>query len=308
MVYAVCGAGKTELVFEVINYALHNKQKVGFAVPRRDVVIELTNRFKNTFKEAKVISLYGGNTKEIDGEIICLTTHQLYRYSSFFDLLILDEIDAFPFYKNEVLEALFKRSVKGNFIKMSATPDKETVNDFKKEGYDVVTLFTRYHNKPIPVPVVKARFWIFKYLFLIVKLKKIIKENKPCLIFVPTIEESENLYHFLNIFAKGGYFVNSKIKNRSKIIEDFRNNKYKYLVTTAILERGVTLKNLQVIIFNADNLIYNENSLIQISGRVGRKIGYESGEVIFIVQKNTKFIKTAISTIREANKHLQGLF
>ena len=147
---------------------------------------------------------------------------------------------------------------------MSATPDKKTLDDFKKEGYDVVTLFIRYHNKPIPVPVVKVRFWIFKYLFLIAKLKKFIKENKPCLIFVPTIEESENLYCFLNIFAKGGYFVNSKIKNRSKIIEDFRNNKYKYLVTTAILERGVTLKNLQVIIFNADNSIYNENSLIQI--------------------------------------------
>ena len=49
LIYAVCGAGKTELVFRVIEYALSLSQHVGFAIPRRDVVIELRNRLASSF-------------------------------------------------------------------------------------------------------------------------------------------------------------------------------------------------------------------------------------------------------------------
>ena len=99
LVYAVCGAGKTELVYETILYALNNQKQVGFCVPRKDVVIELEPRIKVAFKEAKVISVYGEHSEVLTGDIILLTTHQLYRYNDYFDLLIIDEADAFP-YKN----------------------------------------------------------------------------------------------------------------------------------------------------------------------------------------------------------------
>lgn len=124
LIYAVCGSGKTELVFKVIEYSLKNHLKVGFAIPRKDVVIELKDRLSQVFKNNKVISIYGGNTKDLNGDITVLTTHQLYRFDKVFDLLILDEIDAFPYKDNIVLENIFKRSVKGNYILMSATPSK----------------------------------------------------------------------------------------------------------------------------------------------------------------------------------------
>ena len=95
--------------------------RVGFAIPRKDVVYELSIRFKNTFKKAKIVSLYGGNTEILEGDIICLTTHQLYRFNNYFDLLILDELDAFPYKDNDVLYNIFLRSIKGNYILMSAT-------------------------------------------------------------------------------------------------------------------------------------------------------------------------------------------
>jgi competence protein ComFA len=49
LVYAVCGAGKTELSFGVIEQALRRGHQVGFALPRRDVVIELFWRLKEAF-------------------------------------------------------------------------------------------------------------------------------------------------------------------------------------------------------------------------------------------------------------------
>ena len=44
LLHCVCGAGKTELVVESIAQALREKKKVCFAIPRRQVVLELCGR------------------------------------------------------------------------------------------------------------------------------------------------------------------------------------------------------------------------------------------------------------------------
>ena len=88
LVHAVCGSGKTEIVLEVISYAINHNLKVGFAVPRRDVIRELFLRFKSIFIHNKIVVVYGGHTRFLEGDLICLTTHQLFRYSNYFDLLI----------------------------------------------------------------------------------------------------------------------------------------------------------------------------------------------------------------------------
>lgn len=283
--------------------------KVGFAIPRRDVVIELVHRLKTTFKTYKVISVYGGHTDDLVGDIVCLTTHQLFRYENYFDLLILDEIDAFPFKGDYVLNALFKRSLKGHYVMMSATPSEDMINLYKNtKGKNMIELHTRYHKQPIPVPHVhKTNSYFMPYITL-KYLKKFLEDKKPVLVFAPTISECEFLYKMLKIFVKDGFFVHSKCVNRAKIISDFKENKYKYLVTTAVLERGVTIKNLQVIIYDASNTIYTKEGLIQISGRVGRVIGATDGEVVFVSSKETDAIKNAIREIEKSNTHLQNMF
>ena len=308
LIYAVCGAGKTELVFESIHYALSNKLTVGFAIPRRDVVIELAFRLQNTFKKYKVISVYGGNTDNKVGDIICLTTHQLFRYEKYFDLLILDEIDACPFKGNYVLNALFRRSIKGNYIMMTATPSKEILDEFRNgKDKELLELYVRYHHKPIPVPVIKRSIKVLLPFIVVKNLLRFKSLKKPLLIFVPTINYCEKLYNFIKIFAKSGNFVHSKRIERSQIIEDFKNKKYDFLVTTAVLERGVTIKNLQVIIYKADNDIFTKEGLIQISGRVGRVIGATSGEIIYISETTTKAMKDSIDEINRANRVLQNM-
>ena len=170
--------------------------------------------------------------------------------------------------------------------------------------YSIVTLFKRYHGKKIPEPSIFVNLRLVNYLYLFFKFRKFIKEEKPLLVFAPTIEECENLYSVLKLFKISGDYVHSKCKDRSLRIERFRNNEYKFLVTTAVLERGVTLKNLQVIIFNASSFIYTKEALIQISGRVGRKKDATDGEVIFIGCRKTKEMVQARETIIDANKNL----
>ena len=307
LVKAVCGSGKTEICFGIISYCIRRGLTVGFAVPRTNVCIELYGRFAWVFKENKVIAVYGGHHNILNGDLIVLTTHQLFRYENYFDLLIMDEIDAFPFKGDDVLEAMFINSLRGNFILMSATPNEQTINNLENNGGEVIELYSRFHKHPLPVPnVIKGNIMYLNYN-LIKYLSKFIKQNKPVFIFVPIIDLSFSLFMFLRLFFHHGNYVNSKRENRNQIIEDFRNKKYDYLVTTAVLERGVTVKDLQVIVYKADHKIYDSFSLIQIAGRVGRKMDAPEGEVIFLARHINDEIKKAVGEINSANEKLQNM-
>lgn len=307
LVNAVCGAGKTELVYRVIAFCLAQGKNVAFAVPRRDVVIELSARIREVFPFNSVTSVYGGHTEKLESDIVVLTTHQLYRYDKYFDLIILDEIDAFPFKNDKLLNEMFFRAVKGRIVMMSATPSKDIIDFFSEGNRQILELNTRFHRHPLPVPNVTVRIGIFKLPYLVRKLREFIKKGKKVFVFTPTIDKCEFVHKIVKIFVKNGTFVHSKCKDRSQKIKNFKLGKYDYLITTAVLERGVTFKDLQVIIFDADNEIYDSQALIQISGRVGRKKDAPEGEVIFLVNKESDEIRQAIEAIRTKNKYLQDL-
>ena len=80
---AVTGAGKTEIIYELIRYCVNENKKIGIVIPRKDVVIELYFRIKKDFINASVIGVYGGNNKKLFADIVILTSHQLYHYNSF---------------------------------------------------------------------------------------------------------------------------------------------------------------------------------------------------------------------------------
>lgn len=308
LVFAVCGSGKTEIVLSLISYVIEKGGTVAFAIPRRDVVIELAQRLSEIFKDNEVVSVYGGYTNELKGHIVCLTTHQLFRYPDYFDLLIIDEIDAFPYKGNDVLKAFSKRSRKCNSVFLSATVSKEEREDFIKNGGRVLELFVRHHRYPLPVPVIKTYNSFLIYLGLVCVVGQLLKSKKPLFVFAPTIRECERIFRILHLFFKRGDYVHSKRTDRNKVIEQFKHNKNGYLVTTAVLERGVTLEGLQVVVFKADHFIYDAGSLVQIAGRVGRKTNNPFGEVIFLVNEKTKETNNAIKDIERANEYLQNLF
>ncbi len=300
-IHAVTGAGKTELVYQSMEYILKKQGHVGFATPRKDVVIDLEPRIQQAFPKASVISVYGEHTSRIEGDIICLTTHQLYRYPKYFDLLIVDEIDAFPYKDNELLHSFFSRSLRGNYILLSATPTKEDLASVENDNGVVVTLFERYHHGLLPLPEFVSSRLAFMKVQCLRLLTSLLRQNKPVFVFAPTIECGSRLYLFLSFFLKGGSFVCSESSNRAIDIERFKNGELRYLVTTSILERGVTVKDLQVIVFKADDEIYNQATLVQIAGRVGRKIGATSGKVYFIGEEKNFFVKGAIDEIERYN-------
>ena len=309
LIRAVTGAGKTELVYASMAYVLSLHQPVAFSTPRRDVAIELEPRIREAFPDADIALVYGGHEEKLVGDIVVLTAHQLYRYPKYFGLVILDEIDAFPYAGDFVLKSFFRGSVKGTYIMLSATPSEKDIKELEKDRGEVIELNVRYHQHPLPLPEIR-KYGLLKDFAVLRCLKSFLNSGKPCFVFAPTIDRARGLADFLRVFLPDGDSVDSKDPERERKIEDFKAGKLSYLVCTAVLERGVTVRDLQVIVVDADSEIYDAPALIQIAGRAGRKAGYDRGEVVFFVHTPSPWVKEAVETIVRINENarVQGLF
>ena len=79
LIYAATGAGKTELTMEAICRYLNRGKRVGFAIARRQVVLEIAQRLQEAFAQLKVCAVCEGHTSDLWGDLIVCTMHQLYR-------------------------------------------------------------------------------------------------------------------------------------------------------------------------------------------------------------------------------------
>jgi competence protein ComFA len=278
---------------------LQQHKHIGFAIARKDIVKELAIRFQSTFINAKVTAVYGGNTQELSGDLIVLTTHQLFRYEHCFDLLVIDEVDAFPFANNEELHIQSQKAAKA-FVFLSATPPEELLNEAKSGKIDYYCLHRRYHNVDLPVPKISRFPSLFNYLVFYFDIKRLLKAKKQILIFVPTIKFGKKLHLVLRSLIKNIRFVSSKSLDRNQTIASFAAKEFSVLITTSILERGITIPDIQVLVARANHNLFNKDTLIQISGRVGRVISASHGTIIFYGHP-TKAMKQCISTIKELN-------
>jgi len=299
LLHCVCGAGKTEIVVESISNYLKKGLKVAYAISRREVVIELEKRFKSIFKKAKVISVYGGHHDTLDGDLIVCTCHQLYRYYKTFDLLILDEVDAFPLKGNETLMNISLNSCKGKIIFSSATVDDDLKRILNKRVYKIVRLYTKPNNKPLVVPKVK---YLNKELSLFYLFYLLRRMNGQCIIFVSSKRQAYLLYKLFKLFFLCTY-VYSDLDDRQKNIDDFRKGKYKYIFSTSVLERGITIPNINVVILNYYS-IFDESNLIQMLGRLQRGLNSDLGEGYIISNHRSKQIDNTIKYLKEANAYI----
>ena len=113
LLWAVTGAGKTEMTFAAVSHVLNRQGRVAVATPRKDVVNELTPRFRHAFPAVRIVKLHGESGETwLDGELVIATTHQLLRWYRTFDLIVVDEVDAFPYRHNRSLQAGVRRALK----------------------------------------------------------------------------------------------------------------------------------------------------------------------------------------------------
>lgn len=289
LIHAVCGAGKTEILFEPIYKLLQEGKRVCIAAPRVDVILELEPRLRVAFPTTKIAALYGG--AKVDNELcqlILATTHQLYRFKEAFDVIFVDEADAFPYTADETLRRAVKKAAKENapIHSVTATPSKKLIFQMRRVGA-ISTINRRFHGYSLPVPRYEA-LWNYsakiKKKKLPTKLQKwteqrLLKEE-PFLIFFHNIilmEEAELLFQTLDSGIKS---VHASNENRKVFVQNLRDKKIPGLLTTTILERGITIPNVQVAVVGSEQSIFTSGALVQIGGRVGRSSTYPTGDFV----------------------------
>lgn len=296
---AVCGAGKTELLFPTIFASLQAGERVCVAAPRRDVILELFPRFQKVFPNTTIHALYGGAPDQHGfAELVLATTHQLYRFEHAFDVVFVDEADAFPYYADETLQKAVTKAAKQHAAihYVTATPTKS----LKTTNQSILT--RRYHGHDLPVPRFDSLWGYARQLKkgrIPIKLQTWINEkietNTPFLIFLPTIE-------ILESFPGELPRVHAEHPNRKELVMQLREKKLPGLLTTTILERGVTIENVHVAVVGAEKAIFTSSALIQISGRVGRSAQYPNGDIVFFHHGISKEMDKAQAAIEGWNQ------
>jgi competence protein ComFA len=195
---------------------------------------------------------------------------------------------------------LIKKSAKNDavMIYMSATITekyKQLIGN-KKIEYHLIS--RRFHKKDLALPV-----FVRSDNYLCDKTYKIISDmyflKKPLIIYVGSISKALELKTKLDEKNYNVDYITSETKYKKEVIKAFINEEIDILVSTTLLERGVTFKNINVIVLEADAEVFNEASLIQRAGRVGR-IGDE-GLVIFISKFKSLAMINAKKAIAEFN-------
>lgn len=311
LLWAACGAGKTEVCFPAAAWALSQGQTVLFAAPRQDVIHDIAPRLQADFPNYPIQVLTGRVSDKLQtGGLVLATTHQVLRFWHCFDLVFMDEMDAFPYHGSRALEWGLKQALaeRGKILYLTATPTPERVKAAENGEVRLIRLPGRHHGKPLPVPA-----WVRpeKRLEPSVRSMKqwgkqleLLREAGPVLVFVPKISEVVPWVkgieqHYPHWQINGSY---SADPDRGPKIKKLQQRFYDVFISTTILERGITLPGIQVAVLEADHPVFDERALVQMAGRVGRSSESPGGKVLFIAHKESKAMKRAIEWIEEQNR------
>lgn len=311
LIHAVTGAGKTEMLFQLIVTSLEQGQRVGIASPRVDVCLELYPRIQQAFPEENIVLLHGNQQKSYEySELVICTTHQLLRFYEAFDLLIIDEVDAFPYVGCDMLAFGTLRSIKptGKYVYLTATPSTHFLKEEKANRLVIHRLGRRYHGHDLVVPTCHYTKGLQHYLRegrIPYSLSQVLKKTeRRILLFFSNIQQMIRMYGTLKeVFpTKKIAYVYAEHEERGDIVLKMRQEEWDWLLTTTILERGVTFSNIDVIVIDAAHDLFTQASLIQIAGRAGRDKAYPEGNVRLFHDGKSRSMVACIREIKRLNK------
>ncbi|MDR3599931.1 MAG: DEAD/DEAH box helicase family protein [Desulfosporosinus sp.] len=309
LLWAACGAGKTEVCFPSAAWALERGKSVLFAAPRQDVINDVVPRLERDFPDYPLQVLTGTSpVKFRSGGMVLATTHQVLRFWRAFDVVFMDEMDAFPYHGSRALEWGLKHALRpnGKILYLTATPSPTGLKAVHQGEMRLIRLPARHHRTSLPVPIwEKIRHspepneegvWAAQI--------ETLRGQGPVLLFVPKISWIAPWIkclqrRFPDWRIDGSY---SSDPGRAPKLERLRQSEFDLFVSTTILERGITLARIQVVVLAADHAVFDERALVQMAGRVGRTQESPEGKVVFMSQRMTSAMKTAIQWIEEQNR------
>ena len=284
------GSGKTIISFLALfmNY-LSGYQGVLMA-PTEILIKQHYEKIKKILTDLNIEILTGSTTKKDRDKIIenlkngqidiLLSTHSVLNDDVVFKnigLVVTDEQHRFGVNQRKNLQ---NKGENVDVLYMSATPIPRTIALTIFKDMDITEIKTKPLNRKPKITKLYKTSEIKEVLY---EMLDEIKKGHQIYVVSPLIEnEEENtklasvnyLYKKINVALNGKVpigVLHGKLKNEEKenIMNDFKSNKTKILISTTIIEIGVDVSNAtMIVIFNAER--FGLATLHQLRGRIGR--------------------------------------
>ncbi|MGN1279510.1 MAG: DEAD/DEAH box helicase [Limosilactobacillus sp.] len=319
LLWAVTGAGKTEMMFKGLAHALERGERLAVASPRVDVCLELYPRLQAAFQNTSMVLLHGRQEKPYRyAQLTVCTTHQLLRFYHAFDNLIIDEVDAFPFAANAALLFASGQAVKkrGGCLYLTATPGPILLRQVKRGQLTVSYLPLRYHGHLLPrIHLRLAPTWRRGVQrgrlpeSLLGQLRRTLRAHLRFLLFVPHVADLPAVAAVLRDALPQSSFVTVHAADPERLekVQGMRDGRYDFLVTTTIMERGVTFPEIDVFVLGADDPVFSSSALVQIAGRAGRSQSRPTGMVCFWIAGQCRRVRAAVRQVDFMNRKGRAL-
>ncbi|CAM2754276.1 DEAD/DEAH box helicase [Vibrio diazotrophicus] len=271
-------------------------------VPTRELAIQVADKVKEygQFTELTSLAMYGGVDEKaqkqalIDGVDVLVATPgrlldmygQRAVYFEEIEMLVLDEAD-------RMLDMGFIESI--NKIIDRVPRDAQSLLFSATLSHKVRDLAKTVVNDPYEISIAAnqaSKSNIEQWLITVDKdmksalLSHLIKENQwdQALIFIETKHGAAKLVSQLEKreIAAEAFHSGRSQEVRTRLLEDFKNGKIKYLVATGVAARGIDIEELSRVV-NYD-LPFPADEYVHRIGRTGR--ANASGEAISFVSKD----------------------
>ena len=264
-------------------------------------IITLTGKDKGSQKIKKLQEIENGKANLIIG------THALIQENVNFNsigLVIIDEQHRFGVYQRMTFT---HKGKKPSIIVMSATPIPRTLTLAAYGDMDE----SKITEKPIGrLPIITTSLTLSKTEILIQRLKKKLKNNEKTYWVCPLIQESEEsdlkaanerYKSLIKEFNDKVLLIHGQLKEKEKetIMEKFKNEDYKILVSTTIIEVGIDIPEANIIIIEHAER-FGLAQLHQLRGRVGRN-NIQSNCILLHKDQIGNNAKKRITKMKETN-------
>ena len=313
------GSGKTIVALIAIYNVYTNGYKSAFMVPTEILANQHYEETKKLLEPFGVdIELLTGSTKpkekeriknriKEEGPLIVIGTHALIQEDVEFNKLGIIVTDEQHRFGVEQRSKLINKGNRADVIVMSATPIPRTLALYIYSDLDVSSI----DELPPGRKKIDTRFFMdykreeaYKLAF------DEVEKERQVYVVCPLIEEDEkeelNSVESIYKKLKEGIFKNTDIailhgkmkpKEKDEIIQGFKRNIIKVLISTTVIEVGVNVPNASVMIIeNAER--FGLAQLHQLRGRVGR--GEYESYCILISKAKSKNTKRRMSIMTES--------
>ena len=287
---------------------------------RRVLRWSLAPRLQRAFPDNAVVALYGGSEQRWElGDITISTTHQLLRLERCFDLVVLDELDAFPYHNNPMSPSPPRRACKrrGKTVLLTATPPREQQLRMRQGQRRLphAMVPVRYHRHPLPVPRI-MRYRGLAHLLgtghlpskLRAALDESLQRGAQIFVFVPRIEHVLPLTRLLRkayasaVDATAVDGTSSRDAERAEKVRRFRSCDIPSWSRRRSSSAGSPSRGATSISSMRMPPCSMKRRWSRMAGRAGRSADDPCGRVIYCARERTDGTVSAVRQIRAMNR------